>query len=208
MNSSAPDKPPTDQTSHVFWLFDWGTNPVYTSLRYYPLYARCDIDHNGISIYSKNSGTIAVSYDQITSCNHYKFVQSASAGVARNLKITLFAPIQIKQNTKPANELFLVPADVFKHNPKSVEIDEMLQIISAYKEGQEPTNARNPYEREMRRLGKLNEFDKNKWDAYVPPSTFSPVPSLRTSIFKLLLIALVGTAIFVSIVGLIFNLLN
>lgn len=35
---------------YIFWLFDLATHQLYTSLRYYPQYIRCDIDEKGIII--------------------------------------------------------------------------------------------------------------------------------------------------------------
>src|SRR5690349_15527149 len=95
-------------TLYTFWLFDWGVFPVYTSLHYYPLYVRCDINEQGITIHLSDD-TIAITYTEIVTCQKHWFVQSASSGRAYNVKIILHKDIRIQKGRFARNEIYLVP---------------------------------------------------------------------------------------------------
>lgn len=196
-NSSSP---------FVFWLFNWATHRIFTSLHYYPQYICCDIDASGILIDDRLK-SIQFSLNQIKSCEVYRFSQGLHAGPTSNVKLELIEPIKSNARRNLSRELYLVPVNLFHNEPKAQEMEDMVHVINTFRAGHTPLLPTNPYEREFIRLGKASEFDSQKWNALTPPNIYTPVPNPFLLLLKLLLFAVVGTLAILVVIGIIYNLL-
>lgn len=105
------------------------------------------------------------------------------------------------------DELYLVPVNVFRNEPRTPEMEDMVYIIYSFRSGNVPLIPANPYERELIRLGKANEFDVKKWDSLTRPDEYTPVPNPFLFLLKLLLFGAVGTLAILVVIGIIYNLL-
>lgn len=197
----------TITSPYIFWLFDWGIFPVNTSLRYYPLYARCDINEQGITI-QLGDETIAITYAQIVTCEKHLFIQSASAGRAYNVKIILHKDVQIQKGRFARNEIYLVPVKMFANEPSAAEIDDMAAVINAFASHNESTIPKNPYQRELIRRGRAADFSEATWNALTPPNVYTPVPSFGRKLLAILLIVCGVSFIGLVITAIIYNLFH
>lgn len=194
-------------STFVFWLFDWSTHSVSTSLRYYPRYIRCDIDETGISIY-ESFKPIRILYTQVKSCEIYRFSQGLYAGPTNNVKLELATIPTDIGNTVSGNQLYLVPVNLFHNEPRTPEMEDMIKVINSFRSGKIPLLPRNPYERELIRLGRANEFDVQRWDPLTPPNVYTPVRNPILILLKTLLIAAIATLVILLLIGIIYNLFN
>ena len=190
----------------IFWLFDWATHRIATSMRYYPRYIRCDIDEYGIHVYLFVE-PIHILYSQIKSCEIYRFSQGLYAGPATNLKLELINIPKQDQHTPFDKQIYLVPVNPFHNEPGISEIESMEQIINLFRTSEVPTLPTNPYERELIREGKAAEFDAKKWNPVTPPNVYNPVPNPLLFLFKILLLTVIGTFIVLVVIGIIYNLI-
>lgn len=190
----------------VFWLFNWATHRIFTSLHYYPRYIRCDIDENGISVYDLTN-PVRIPYAQIKSCELYRFSQGRYAGPTNNVKLKLIKSVTTNEQTVLSDELYLVPMNVFRNEPRTAEMEDMVYIITSFRSGNVPLLPTSPYERELIRLGKANEFDAKRWDSLTRPDEYTPVPNPFLFLLKLLLFVVVGTLAISVVIGIIYNLL-
>lgn len=194
-------------STFVFWLFDWATHRIVTSLRYYPRYIRCDIDASGISIYD-TSKPLHIPCTQISLCEIYRFSQGLYAGPANNVRLKLVSTFADNEHTTSRRELYLVPVNPFRNEPGISEIESMVDIINSFRTGNVPQLPTNPYQRELIQRGKANEFDVQRWDPLTPPNLYTPVPNPILVLLKALLIAAIATLIVLLLIGIIYNLFN
>ena len=118
-NINATMKTEQTNSSHIFifWLFDWATHRISTSLRYYPRYIRCDIDATGITIYDSPK-PVQISHSQVRSCEIYQFSQGRYAGPANNVEVVLADVPTDQKSTVSGNQFYLVAVNLFRNEPK------------------------------------------------------------------------------------------
>lgn len=194
-------------SSYIFWLFDWGVSRVYDVFRYYPLYVRCDIDERGIRI-NLDPQVITITYDQILVCEAYHFTQSRSAGTSFNVKIILHQNSQIKKGDSASNEIYLVPVNMFANEPSISEINDMVSIVNTFTNHNEPSIPKNPYQRELIRRDRAAEFSEATWNALTPPNVYTPIPSFGRKLLMILLIVFGVSLIGLIAIAIIYNLLH
>lgn len=189
---------------YTFWLFDWGVIDVYTGTRWKPLYIRCEIDQHDLRI-DIPENPIHLPLEEIVNCERYVFSQGPRSGSTVNVKLTLSPNSMVKKERLTRDELYLVTAHVFKYQPNFHECENMISVLNQYRMGGTPTLLKNPYERELYRQGRQEQFDPEKWDAKLSPLAFLPPFRPLRSILTFILIV-ISTTVFVMVVfGLIFN---
>lgn len=177
---------------YVFWLFDWGEQPIGSHLRLVPHYVRCDITKEQLTIYGENQ-TLVICLNDL---QEYKEIRVYGNGSTSNLKLVFHSNSVVENNkhSKEMQEIFLLPADALKHQRLYRELLNMYQVIHAYKSGQEPTLEKNPYHRMLVRHGQTRRLTEQTWDPTLHPSHYSPVPTVM-GILKGLVLSVIGVTL-------------
>lgn len=193
----------------TFWLFDWDVTPVYKTRRFYPKYIRCTVDRERLTLFLPEQ-PIVVQLSQIKQSERYQFFQSLSAGTGVNLRLQLAESLKIKGSWFARSELYLDLVDVLSEIPRRsyYEIDDMLTVITKLKQDTLPAIHPNPYQRELTRRNRLQEFSNEKWNANVAPNVYTKVYTAPRMIITLLVVVGVVWLLLMGIVAVVFNLLN
>lgn len=197
---------------YIFWILDWGSNPVYSTASFSPVKARCEIDHNKLALFTPTE-EIIVPLDQIIEASEYHKTVVRGGNIPPNLRLKLQATAEIRKSVSQTAQLFLLPAGVLENPPtfSRSEVQIMIEAIEAFQNHREPTSHPNPYYRALQRSGKLDEFSENKWSAKTPPHVYTPVMSVwKFTIYIIgIVLAVCITLIFIAVIAnLIFKLIS
>ena len=188
---------------YVFWLFDWGDRPIGSHLRLVPHYARCDVTKEQLIIYGENQ-TLSI---RLSDIQEYKRIKLYGNGVTSNIKLVFThkkAPPGSAKYKNNVDEIFLLPADVLKHEILTLEAINLYDVIHAYKSGQEPTLDKNPYHRMLKYHDQTHRLTEQTWDPTLHPSHYSPVPTVGGILTNLVLTIIGGGGLGATIVAIIY----
>ena len=176
-------------------------------MRYYPRYARCDIDETGISIIEQGKIT-HLPHQLIKLCQIENFSQGLYAGPTSNVKLDIEASNHTVQQKSSVERLYLVPMNPLENRPDIVEMEDMVSVIKLLGTGQFPSISTNPYQRGLRRTSDTGNFDIENWDPLIPPNVYNPLPNPLWKLLRILLIAGIVTMTTLLIIAIIYNLYN
>ena len=170
-------------TTHVFWLFNWGYDPVHRALQLVPRYQRCDISKESLTIHDTET-TVVVTLADIECYDLYLFYEGAGSGHTTNLRLFLMkgVPRAGSRRKRVAKELYFSASDAFTHSTDSNgELKDMYEVIRCRKNGEESTVDPNPYHRMLHRRGQTERLTERLtervWDPYLHPSHYGHVPT-------------------------------
>lgn len=195
-----PVKHQSINETHVFWLFNWGYHRVHSSLRLVPIYQRCDITSDSLTIHDE-AATVVITLTDITSYDIQRFYEGAGGGHTSNLKLSLLRGVtRDGKRRREAKELFLATADVFSHYmDDNWELKNMYEVVRCRKNGEVPMVDPNPYHRVLRRRGQSERVTERVWDPYLHPSHYGHVPTvmgiLITRVLGVIGVSLLGCII-------------
>jgi hypothetical protein len=187
--------------TYIFWLFDWGHLPVYSSSRWYPTYIQTQVNKENITVDTKPV-PIVIPLSQIKSVTKYANFQGLGGGTEYTVRLQFHEKTLIAATNKLVPEFHLSTIDPLGWRPCPHEIENMVSVITAFQGGQAPTLPENPYQRALQRKGRADEFSETKWNRLNPPNTYNPPPQILRTAFVTFLGLIPVALIFFAIVAL------
>ncbi len=165
----------TNLAPYVFWVHRWeviarGVNMLN------PNYTLCQITDEMLSLASStDTESVSIQLKEIANCEIYGFSPARYVDIFF-VRISLFEKRELKRGWTEKDELYIAPIEPLGFLASYEEAVDMVEVINALRVGSQPNIPKNPYERDLIRKGRGDEFSEEKWNALTLPSVYYPPP--------------------------------